>query len=77
MIQVDKGRLWLFEQEQTLGGSNVTTVIRMTVLKLNSGNLWVHAPVAPTRRVSSSAWLHVQIVVLSTCVLSREHVCKR
>ena len=50
--QVDKGRLWLFEQEQTLGGSNVTTVIRMTVLKLKSGGLWVHAPVAPTRQVS-------------------------
>lgn len=70
MIQVDKGRLWLFEQEQTLGGSNVTTVIRMTVLKLNSGNLWVHAPVAPTRQVSSPARLQLQIAVASIlCVV--------
>jgi len=52
--QVDKGRLWLFEQEQSLGGSNVTTVVRMTVLKLKSGGLWVHAPVAPTRQVSAA-----------------------
>lgn len=47
--QVDKGSLWLFEQEQALGFSNVTTVVRMTVIKLKSGGLWVHAPIAPTR----------------------------
>ncbi|KAL3157286.1 hypothetical protein ABBQ38_001518 [Trebouxia sp. C0009 RCD-2024] len=67
--QVDKGRLWLFEQEQTLGGSNVTTVIRMTVLKLNSGNLWVHAPVAPTRecvRLVKELGLPVEFIVLPT-----------
>lgn len=33
---------------QSLGFSNVTTVTRMTVIKLASGGLWVHAPVAPT-----------------------------
>ena len=33
---------------QSLGFSNVTTTVRMTVIKLASGGLWVHAPVAPT-----------------------------
>lgn len=30
-------------------GLNVSTNVRMTVIKLKSGGLWVHAPVAPTR----------------------------
>ncbi|KAH7440805.1 hypothetical protein KP509_03G011300 [Ceratopteris richardii] len=47
--EVDKGRIWIFEQEQALGFSSVTTNIRMTVIKLKSGGLWVHAPVAPTK----------------------------
>ena len=66
--QVDKGRLWLFEQEQTLGGSNVTTVIRMTVLKLKSGGLWVHAPVAPTRQVSPLHNWHMHVPSVLCCV---------
>ncbi|XP_052196850.1 uncharacterized protein LOC127804133 [Diospyros lotus] len=44
-----KGCIWLFEQEQALGFSSVSTNIRMTVIKLNSGGLWVHAPIAPTK----------------------------
>ncbi|KAL3624038.1 hypothetical protein CASFOL_032854 [Castilleja foliolosa] len=44
-----KDRIWLFEQEQALGFSNVSTNIRMTVIKLKSGGLWVHAPIAPTK----------------------------
>ena len=47
--QLDRGRIWLFEQEQALGFSNVTTNVRMTVIKLPSGGLWVHAPLAATR----------------------------
>ncbi|PNX84953.1 hypothetical protein L195_g041018 [Trifolium pratense] len=43
-----KGYIWLFEQEQALGFSSVSTNIRMTVIKLKSGGLWVHAPIAPT-----------------------------
>ncbi|RDX91820.1 hypothetical protein CR513_26145 [Mucuna pruriens] len=43
-----KGCIWLFEQEQALGFSSVSTNIRMTVIKLKSGGLWVHAPIAPT-----------------------------
>lgn len=47
--QVEPGSIWVFEQPQSLGFSNVTTNVRMTVVKLKSGGLWVHAPVAPTR----------------------------
>lgn len=43
-----KDTIWAFEQPQSLGFSNVTTNIRMTVIKLASGGLWVHAPIAPT-----------------------------
>ncbi|KAL5202468.1 hypothetical protein ABZP36_013420 [Zizania latifolia] len=32
-----KGRIWLFEQEQALGFSSVSTNTRMTVVKLKSG----------------------------------------
>ncbi|KAH6830366.1 lysine-tRNA ligase [Perilla frutescens var. hirtella] len=44
-----KNSIWLFEQEQALGFSSVSTNIRMTVIKLKSGGLWVHAPIAPTK----------------------------
>ncbi|XP_062231861.1 uncharacterized protein LOC133929206 [Phragmites australis] len=44
-----KGSIWLFEQEQALGFSSVSTNTRMTVVKLKSGGLWVHAPIAPTK----------------------------
>jgi hypothetical protein len=46
--QVEKGLIWMLEQEQALGFGNVTTNIRMTVIKLKSGGLWIHAPIAPT-----------------------------
>lgn len=46
--EIEKGRIWTFEQEQALGFSNVATNTRMTVIKLKSGGLWVHAPIAPT-----------------------------
>ncbi|XP_039119118.1 uncharacterized protein LOC120255337 [Dioscorea cayenensis subsp. rotundata] len=47
--EVVKNSIWLFEQEQALGFSSVSTNIRMTVIKLKSGGLWVHAPIAPTK----------------------------
>ncbi|XP_060188725.1 uncharacterized protein LOC132617683 [Lycium barbarum] len=47
--EVVKDTIWLFEQEQALGFSSVSTNIRMTVIKLKSGELWVHAPIAPTK----------------------------
>jgi len=38
--------MWSFEQ--LLVFQNVSATIRMTVVRLADGNLWVHAPVAPT-----------------------------
>lgn len=40
--------MWVFEQTQALEFFNVYTPVRMTVIRLASGGLWVHAPVAPT-----------------------------
>ena len=48
-VQVEPGTIWCFEQEHTLAGINVATTIRMTVVKLQNGELLVYAPVAPTR----------------------------
>ena len=47
--QVEPGVMWTFEQEQSFALTNVATVVRMTVIKLRSGGLWVYAPIAPTR----------------------------
>lgn len=49
-----RGIIWGFEQPQSLGGSNVTTNVRMTIVRLKSGGLWVHAPIAPTREPHST-----------------------
>ncbi len=49
VLQVEPGTIWCFEQEQSLAGLNVTTTIRMTVVKLQNGDLLVYAPIAPTR----------------------------
>ncbi|GLC37188.1 hypothetical protein PLESTB_000989400 [Pleodorina starrii] len=46
--EIEKGSVWVFEQTQALDFFNVYTPVRMTVIKLASGGLWVHAPVAPT-----------------------------
>ncbi|KAL4541310.1 hypothetical protein Ndes2526B_g05848 [Nannochloris sp. 'desiccata'] len=46
--EIERNSIWVFEQPQSLGFSNVTTNCRMTVIKLASGALWVHAPIAPT-----------------------------
>ncbi|GJQ91793.1 ribonuclease H-like domain-containing protein [Tanacetum coccineum] len=48
-FKVLKDCIWLFEQEQALGFSSVSTNTRMTVIKLKSGRLWVHGPIAPTK----------------------------
>ncbi|KAF7130514.1 hypothetical protein RHSIM_Rhsim10G0047200 [Rhododendron simsii] len=59
-----KGCIWLFEQEQALGFSSVSTNIRMTVIKLKSGGLWVHAPIAPTKEC-----IQFNCTVISTWIL--------
>lgn len=46
--QVVKGQVWTFEQTQAFF-FDVFTPVRMTVIKLKSGGLWVHAPIAPTQ----------------------------
>jgi hypothetical protein len=61
--------MWAFEQPQSLGFSNVTTVVRMVVIKLASGGLWVHAPVAPTSeciRLVKELDAPVEYIVLPT-----------
>ncbi|KAJ7557715.1 hypothetical protein O6H91_04G006600 [Diphasiastrum complanatum] len=66
--EVDKD-IWMFEQEQALGFSSVTTNIRMTVIKLNSGGLWVHAPIAPTKeciRLLNELEAPVECIILPT-----------
>ena len=41
--------VWALEQEQGIGlGLGVSNIIRSTVVRLRSGGLWVHNPVAPT-----------------------------
>ena len=54
-VQVVPGGMWTFEQMQTLGLSSVATTVRMTVIKLASGGLWIHSPIAPTRQAGT--WL--------------------
>ncbi|CAI5476393.1 unnamed protein product [Closterium sp. Yama58-4] len=67
--EVDRGSIWCFEQEQGLGFSNVTTNVRMTVIKLKSGGLFVHAPIAPTAeclKLLKDLNLPVEHIVLPT-----------
>mmetsp|Transcript_13033 Transcript_13033/g.39274 ORF Transcript_13033/g.39274 Transcript_13033/m.39274 type:complete len:489 (-) Transcript_13033:178-1644(-) len=50
--EVKRDRVWSFEQEQSLGfgdGATIAANARMTVVRLESGGLWVLNPVAPTR----------------------------
>lgn len=64
-VQAVKDSIWLFEQEQALGFSSVSTNIRMTVIKLKSGGLWVHAPIAPTKeciQVCSFSFFSIVII---------------
>ena len=61
------GSIWGFEQPQTL--ANVTVNIRMTVVRLASGGLFVYAPVAPSReclRLLAELGGDVEIIVLPT-----------
>ena len=67
--EIVKGTIWTFEQPQSLGFSNVTTNVRMVVVKLKSGGLWVHAPVAPTKeciRSLNELGAPVEYIVLPT-----------
>ncbi|PIA39569.1 hypothetical protein AQUCO_02600191v1 [Aquilegia coerulea] len=61
-----KNCIWLFEQEQALAFSSVSTNIRMTVIKLKSGGLWVHAPIAPTKECIEELGAPVEHIILPT-----------
>ena len=79
-IQVEPGTIWCFEQEHSLAGLNVTTTIRMTVVKLKSGDLLVYAPIAPTRYSTSvmCCLLHF-ISIVQKCprsILGAQNTCK-
>jgi hypothetical protein len=60
LLQVVKGQIWTFDQTQSFPFA-VFTPVRMTVIKLKSGGLWVHAPVAPTQ-VCSIDRPHTQLL---------------
>ena len=69
-FQVVADRMWVFEQEQGIGlGLGVSNLTRMTIIKLDSGELWVHAPIAPTRecvRLVKQLGYPVKYIVLAT-----------
>jgi len=64
--------VFTFEQEH--GFANVSVNIRMTVVRLEDGGLWVHAPVAPTAECIAmvKALGEVKHVVLSTSGLEHK-----
>ncbi|KAL6745998.1 hypothetical protein V8C86DRAFT_2957901 [Haematococcus lacustris] len=67
--EVERGTIWTFEQTQALELFDVYTPVRMTVIKLKSGGLWVHAPVAPTEecvRLVKELGAPVEYIVLPT-----------
>lgn len=67
--QVEKDTIWTFEQTQGLDFFCLYTPVRMTVIKLKSGGLWVHSPVAPTAeclRLIKELNAPVEYIVLPT-----------
>ncbi|PNW73530.1 hypothetical protein CHLRE_13g562750v5 [Chlamydomonas reinhardtii] len=67
--EIERDTMWVFEQTQALDFFSVYTPVRMTVIKLASGGLWVHAPVAPTAecvRLLKELDAPVEYIVLPT-----------
>jgi len=77
--EIDPGQMWCFEQKQGIGlGLNVSVNVRMTVIKLRSGGLFVHAPIAPTAEcLSLLAELDapVEYIVLPTTLFEHKIFC--
>lgn len=75
--ELERNSVWLFEQPQGLGLSNVTANVRMTVIRLEAtGGLWVHAPIAPTAecvKLLKELGAPVEHIVLPT--FAYEHKC--
>lgn len=70
------GGTWLFEQ--SLGVLDVLVNVRMTVLRLRDGSLFVHAPIAPTPeclRLLRELDAPVRYIVLPTSAV--EHKARR
>jgi hypothetical protein len=72
--------MWFFEQKQGIGlGLNVSVNVRMTVIKLESGGLWVHAPVAPTKEciaLLNELDAPVEHIVLPTTLFEHKVRCQ-
>ena len=67
--EIEKDRIWTFEQPQSLGFTSVSVNTRMTVIKLNTGSLWIHAPIAPTEeclRLLDELNSPVEFIILPT-----------
>lgn len=66
--EIVAGRVWGFEQEQTLFGIRVN--VRSVAIKLRSGDLWIYNPVAPTKELlellSTIPFRKVAHIVLGT-----------
>lgn len=69
MREIDPGSVWVLEQTQALEAVGVYTPVRMTVIKLASGGLWIHGPLAPTGQCISllrSIGCPVEFIILPT-----------
>jgi len=70
------GKIWRFEQKQGIGlGLNVAVNVRMTVIKMASGGLFVYAPVAPTAEclaLLSELDAPVEYIVLPTTLFEHK-----
>ncbi|KAK9798186.1 hypothetical protein WJX73_000651 [Symbiochloris irregularis] len=68
--EVVPASIWIFEQEQSLALSGVSTTVRMTVVRLQStGGLFVYSPIAPTKEcinLVKELGGEVEYIILST-----------
>ena len=66
-------KVYAFEQEQCL--YNVSVNIRMLAVVLESGGLWIHAPIAPTKeciRLIQELGYPVEHIVLPTFAIEHK-----
>ena len=74
--EIIRGRMWTHDQLQ--GVVNVNVPVRQTVVKLESGGLWVHNPVAPTgecvalMRALEAEHGPVKVIVMGTVALEHK-----
>ena len=72
-------RVWVFEQEQGIGlNLGVSTNVRMTVVRMRDGRLWIHDPIAPTEEcleLLAAVGGDVAYVVLATTQYEHKVFC--